>query len=293
MQTFKTIPSTGSPYDYPNCKAFNYQVAILQRLLYKNSNQHSKSQHFKKLQAVKKLLVRFRNLQWDLLSKTFKKTKKTILEPQIQEQNLISIQKSLISGSLLLQALVPALQNSYLAFKLVAAQTFFMASSLILMSILATVMVQVKEIRIQCDVKYSNVVNQRKALRNDNPTLIGEVLPFTMDAIGFDMIMHVEEVQMNLDVAVMMNLAEIEMATVPMESHLSEPVSVDITDVEKEEINLTLKVQECTSLSDSFFSRPGTPSKPSKPKSKNIRKDRKRPRIQESSNDIDDIFGGL
>lgn len=90
---------------------------LLQKLFFKNKNQHRKSLHFRKLNGVLRLLKKLC----------------TISPPcKFAESKLpLETRNAIIDLFLLHNALLKALEDSYLQFRFVASQTYFMPLCLV------------------------------------------------------------------------------------------------------------------------------------------------------------------
>ncbi|KAI9004717.1 hypothetical protein BC832DRAFT_592651 [Gaertneriomyces semiglobifer] len=121
---------------------FPAEFASLDRLRYKNSNQHRSSFHFRKLMLVRKLLQRLREVQIEVLLEELV----SVMHPNktknhrgvwtcLPSRNYMAyVLARLISAyGLTLQAST-ALNDAYVAFRSVASQTYFMAVSVVAMS---------------------------------------------------------------------------------------------------------------------------------------------------------------
>jgi hypothetical protein len=95
---------------------------ILFKLYYKNKNQHKKSKHFNHLCQVIRVL------------------KKLLFDPSKAGDKLKPNETNLPKTNVaLLQFLVASTEQSYISFRQVAAQTYFMASSIMFMGLLSTI----------------------------------------------------------------------------------------------------------------------------------------------------------
>ncbi|KAI8921391.1 hypothetical protein DFJ77DRAFT_162143 [Powellomyces hirtus] len=123
-------------------KEYTQECIALDRLRYKNSNQHRSAPHFRKLLAVRRLLARVQACGLD-------KTLETLLadmHPNATKRYqgrweylparpaLSFILIKLAGGHRLMTALLTALADTYNEFKKVAAQSYFMAVSIIAMA---------------------------------------------------------------------------------------------------------------------------------------------------------------
>ncbi|KNC96398.1 uncharacterized protein SPPG_08297 [Spizellomyces punctatus DAOM BR117] len=123
-------------------KEFWAEQSVLDRVRYKNSNQHQGSLHFRKLLEVRRLSRRFGEMELDKLIKDIldvmhcNRTKKTQgrWECLPSHPYMCYVLARLMGAYGLLLRLLIALRNTYLAFRAVARQTYFMAVSLVIMA---------------------------------------------------------------------------------------------------------------------------------------------------------------
>jgi hypothetical protein len=232
------------------------EIDTIHKLYFKNKNQHRKSKHFKNLEQVKRILAKYLKIS-------------TLDKPIIIKTD--KIRQSLIDRFLLLNALIPALQNTYICFKLVASQTYFMTLSLFFMTILANIHSISIDLMLDLKSRYGQYPNS-------------EAFPLTLDSL------LIQRKQANLEHKIAQTIQH-DNHDLTIDSVENEPVtlgdlegsksiSVTIDSVENEPVTLG-DLEGSKSISDNFFDKPIA-----------TRKIKIRKRKEKHDDEIDDIFGG-
>ena len=116
------------------CKKMLKEYRLLDRLYYKNKNQHRSSQHLQKTALVRKHFKKFESLRF-VPKKTLSSTEQMKLS---QNESVKRIMIKVIGGYLIATSVRPAIQEAYHMFRQVAQQTFFIPTCLTFMAILAS-----------------------------------------------------------------------------------------------------------------------------------------------------------
>ncbi|KAI8927992.1 hypothetical protein BC831DRAFT_548758 [Entophlyctis helioformis] len=126
-------------------KRFWREFFLFDRLQHKNALQHRSSVHRRKAVQVQRIVRRLKELELETLlperakatTKASAPSKSGTLSREKQSVHVFPILLRLVGGYALLRKLIDSIEEAYLAYHMVASQTYFMSTSLTFCAILA------------------------------------------------------------------------------------------------------------------------------------------------------------